>query len=247
MRKRRRSDGEHMLRISRMRAASVFAVLALAAAAAAPSEAYAAAETPAVPAASETASVPEPSGENGYTAQPGQQEENVRGAAELSVSLPVPEAQTSAAKWAAGPDALIIRDAGGEISVCGTDGTEKTGTAADAVSVPEKKTEEDCGKQKRDPVSLGRFRITHYCPCAVCCGAGGGKFTASGTVPEAGRTAAADPSVLPLGSRIVIGGHTYTVEDTGSAVNGKTVDIFVNTHSEALQKGTYTAEVYPAD
>ena len=40
---------------------------------------------------------------------------------------------------------------------------------------------------------LGKFYITHYCPCARCCGAGGGKVTASGTKPTAGRTVGVNP------------------------------------------------------
>lgn len=94
--------------------------------------------------------------------------------------------------------------------------------------------------------SLGSFRITHYCPCYYCCGAWGGN-TASGTVPTPGRTIAVDPSVIPLGSRVIINGNVYIAEDTGSAIKGKKIDIFVPDHSTALSYGVYYAEVYLAD
>ena len=95
--------------------------------------------------------------------------------------------------------------------------------------------------------SLGSFRITHYCPCFYCCGSWAGGNTASGTRPTPGRTIAVDPSVIPLGTRVIIGGQVYVAEDTGGAIKGNKIDIFVADHSTALAYGTYYAEVYLAD
>ena len=94
--------------------------------------------------------------------------------------------------------------------------------------------------------SLGRFKITHYCSCFYCTGAWGGTHTASGTVPTAGRTIAVDPKVIPLGSQVIINGHVYTAEDTGSAIKGNVIDIYVNDHSTALAYGVYYTDVYRA-
>ena len=88
----------------------------------------------------------------------------------------------------------------------------------------------------------GVCTITHYCPCSRCCGSWAGGATASGTTPTAGRTVAAD---LPFGTRLMINGHEYVVEDRG--VGGMWVDIFVNGHQEALDLGMYKAEVYIID
>ena len=85
----------------------------------------------------------------------------------------------------------------------------------------------------------GVCTITFYCPCSECCGEWAGGATASGTTPTAGRTVAAD---LPFGTRLLIDGQEYVVEDRG--VGGMWVDIFVNDHNEALQRGMYQAEVY---
>ena len=79
------------------------------------------------------------------------------------------------------------------------------------------------------------YKITAYCPCAKCCGKTSG-MTASGTKATAGRTVAAS-SKFAFGTKLNIGGHIYTVEDRGGAINGNKIDIFVNTHSEALQWG----------
>jgi 3D (Asp-Asp-Asp) domain-containing protein len=65
--------------------------------------------------------------------------------------------------------------------------------------------------------------------------------TASGTTSHVG-TVAADPAVLPLGSRIHVtgaGSYTgeYTVADTGTAVKGRHIDIYMPTHAEAKKFG----------
>ena len=79
------------------------------------------------------------------------------------------------------------------------------------------------------------YKITAYCPCSKCCGKTSGR-TASGTKATAGRTVAAS-SKFAFGTKLNIGGHVYTVEDRGGAINGNKIDIFVNTHAEALQWG----------
>ena len=89
---------------------------------------------------------------------------------------------------------------------------------------------------------LGKYRITYYCPCFKCCGRY--KKTASGTNPKAGRTISVDPKKIKLGSKVKIGNKTYIAEDTGGAIKGNRIDIFVKTHKEALQKGIKYKKVY---
>jgi 3D (Asp-Asp-Asp) domain-containing protein len=91
--------------------------------------------------------------------------------------------------------------------------------------------------------ALGIFTITHYCPCEKCCGKSDGT-TATGTTATEGRTIAVDPEVIPLGSQVEIGGQVYTAEDVGGAIKGNEVDVFVNSHSEALSRGKFTREVF---
>ena len=79
------------------------------------------------------------------------------------------------------------------------------------------------------------YKITAYCPCSKCCGKTTGR-TASGTQATAGRTVAASGK-FAFGTKLNIGGHVYTVEDRGGAINGNKIDIFVNSHAEALQWG----------
>ena len=79
------------------------------------------------------------------------------------------------------------------------------------------------------------YKITAYCPCAKCCGKTNGR-TASGTTATPGRTVAAS-SQFAFGTKLNIGGHVYTVEDRGGAINGNKIDIFVSSHAQALQWG----------
>lgn len=88
--------------------------------------------------------------------------------------------------------------------------------------------------------SIGECRITHYCSCAKCCGKSDG-ITASGAQATVGRTVAVDPDVIPLGSEVLINGQIYIAEDTGA--KGSHVDIYVCSHDQALQMGTYRTEV----
>lgn len=82
---------------------------------------------------------------------------------------------------------------------------------------------------------VGYFKLTAYCGCSKCCGKSTG-ITASGTKATAGRTIAAS-SQYSFGTKLVINGHTYTVEDRGGAIKGNKIDIYFNSHSEALAFG----------
>ena len=79
------------------------------------------------------------------------------------------------------------------------------------------------------------YKITAYCPCAKCCGKTNG-ITAMGTHATAGRTVAASAK-FAFGTKLNINGHVYTVEDRGGAINGNKIDIYVNSHAEALAWG----------
>lgn len=85
-------------------------------------------------------------------------------------------------------------------------------------------------------VDLGEFKITGYCPCVKCCGKSDG-ITSTGVVAQANRTIAVDPKVIPYGTVLLIDGKEYVAEDCGGAINGKRIDMFYDTHQEALEWG----------
>lgn len=84
--------------------------------------------------------------------------------------------------------------------------------------------------------SVKVYKVTAYCSCAKCCGGHANGYTASGTRATAGRTVAA-ASNFSFGTKLNINGRTYVVEDRGGAINGNRIDIYVNSHSEALAWG----------
>ena len=90
---------------------------------------------------------------------------------------------------------------------------------------------------------LGTFVLTAYDPCIKCCGKTDG-ITATGTKGKTGRTIAVDPSVIPYGTRVLIGGYVYIAEDTGSAIKGRHIDMFMDTHDVAMQFGRRIGQVY---
>ena len=89
---------------------------------------------------------------------------------------------------------------------------------------------------------LGQFVLTGYCPCAICCGKTNG-VTASGRPARANHTIAADRR-FAFGTQMIINNMVYTVDDRGGAIKGNRIDIFFNTHSEALKFGRRRGDVY---
>lgn len=90
---------------------------------------------------------------------------------------------------------------------------------------------------------LGEYTLTAYCGCRHCSGGWGNK-TSTGTTCKAGRTIAVDSKVIPYGSTIKINGHEYTAEDCGGGIKGKHIDIYFDSHSEAINFGIQKAKVY---
>ena len=92
---------------------------------------------------------------------------------------------------------------------------------------------------------LENFQITYYCPCEICCDKAS-KVTASGTPVAEGKTIATDPNVIPYGTKVIIGGHVFTAEDTGRKVQGNQISIYVNNHAEVSASDTENTDVYLA-
>lgn len=93
-------------------------------------------------------------------------------------------------------------------------------------------------------VSLGVWKITHYCCEAYehICGDGDG-LTATGEPVRPG-IVAVDPRVIPYGSIVVIDGVEYLAADCGGSIKGQRIDIAVLTHEEALERGVRYLEVF---
>jgi len=86
---------------------------------------------------------------------------------------------------------------------------------------------------------VGEFTVTAYCSCQKCCGREAQGITASGKKVGRGMIAA-DWGVLPQGARVrlaIFPGRTFVVEDTGSAITGNRIDVWLPSHQAAIEFG----------
>ena len=105
-------------------------------------------------------------------------------------------------------------------------------------------------KSVRVGESLGNVVTSGYCSCSICCGQWAGGATASGAYPQANHTIAVDASdpFVPMGTKVIMNGVEYTVEDTGAfARYGVQFDVYYADHASASAHGHQTWEAYLAD
>lgn len=115
----------------------------------------------------------------------------------------------------------------------GTEGASGPGAPA---------ADDSSGGSAQKGQSLGMFITTAYCGCSSC--SGGHGTTYSGTVPKENHTVSADLDIYPIGTKLMIGDTVYTVEDKGSSVVGNKVDIYFDTHQEAVAYGRKEVEAF---
>lgn len=117
---------------------------------------------------------------------------------------------------------------------------EKEAIEAGRIDAAEREEKEKLENAVANGTYLGKFKLTAYCSCSQCCGQWANGITASGTTASAGRTVAM--SGVPFGTKLLINGTVYTVEDRGTPYGH--VDIYFDSHGAALQFGRQYADVY---
>lgn len=86
------------------------------------------------------------------------------------------------------------------------------------------------------------YVVTAYCPCMKCCGKTDG-ITASGVKAREGITVAMNKSI-PFGTKIYIDGvGERIVQDRGGSIKGNRIDLYFDSHQEALNFGRQTKQV----
>ena len=89
---------------------------------------------------------------------------------------------------------------------------------------------------------IKEYVITAYCPCVRCCGKSDG-ITASGVKATEGVTVAMDKS-MTFGTKIYIDGvGERIVQDRGGSIKGNRIDLYFDSHQEALNFGRQTKQV----
>ena len=154
-----------------------------------------------------------------------------------------PERQLASLDAAQEPEMVVVEQEPTQEEQIATDEPQDAENAIETVAVAQRY------------VSLGEFKLTSYCACEKCCGywatirpldTNGDPivYTASGAVARQGVTVAADISVLPFGTVILIGGDEFVVQDVGGGVNGKHIDIYFDDHQMALAFGVQYQTIY---
>jgi 3D (Asp-Asp-Asp) domain-containing protein len=109
-----------------------------------------------------------------------------------------------------------------------------------AEEIQQLETEREASRMIDEEVSRGAERILTMEATAYTWT---GNRTASGTWPAVG-TAAVDPEVIPLGTRLWIEGYGPAVAlDTGGLVKGNIIDVYLPTEDECWQWGRRQVEV----
>lgn len=93
--------------------------------------------------------------------------------------------------------------------------------------------------------SLGEYEITAYCACELCCGEWADGMTFTGEIATEGVTIATYPDDIALGSTVYIEGIGERVaQDIGGSIYENRIDLFFDSHSDALKFGRQTLEVW---
>ena len=91
---------------------------------------------------------------------------------------------------------------------------------------------------------IERVRVTAYCPCSKCCGKWADGITASGHKIQSGDRFVAAPRSIPFGTVLDIPGYgKVPVLDRGGSITEGRLDVFFDTHQEALNWGVQWLDI----
>lgn len=131
---------------------------------------------------------------------------------------------------------------------------QKVNANSEIIEAPEDEKVQEETKYK----DVLEVTATAYCLCQKCCGKTPDHpdygYTATGLkiVPGTGmKVIAVDPTVIPLKSHVYVEGmngawdYGYAIAaDTGGAIKNHKIDLYMDSHSEALKWGRRTVKVY---
>jgi len=87
-------------------------------------------------------------------------------------------------------------------------------------------------------ILLRPMEVTAYCKCESCCGNQSPGITASGYTIRQGDKLVAAPQTFKFGTQIFIPGYGLaSVRDRGGAIQGSRLDVYFDSHKEALKWG----------
>ncbi|WP_243008894.1 3D domain-containing protein [Clostridium sp. AM58-1XD] len=123
-----------------------------------------------------------------------------------------------------------------------SDSAKSSGKAKSSESSKPAESAKAADTSSKKGKSLGTFSVTGYCTCPQCIIGQG--LTYSGKKPTGNHTISADLNKFPLGTKLMIDGIIYTVEDTGGGMVGNKLDIYFDNHAAAAGFGRQNKEVF---
>ncbi len=119
-----------------------------------------------------------------------------------------------------------------------------SGGTASAAKAPAKKPAKTPSRSNDDTVTK-EFIANASAYTASCRGCSGITKTGLNLKKNPSlKVIAVDPNVIPLGSKVYVEGYGYAVAgDIGGAIKGNRIDVFVPTHSQAIQWGRKNVRV----
>ncbi|MGE7592284.1 LysM peptidoglycan-binding domain-containing protein [Peribacillus frigoritolerans] len=149
---------------------------------------------------------------------------------------------------------IVIKPAANKVEAASVGPAQKSGQAAQAeqsesaeqTKPVEQSEPADSNNESQDQAESGKeITVSATAYTADCQGCSG--TTATGVDLKANPDAkviAVDPSVIPLGSKVYVEGYGYaTAADTGGAIKGNRVDIFVPNEQDAVNWGVKNVKV----
>lgn len=96
--------------------------------------------------------------------------------------------------------------------------------------------------------SLGMYEVTAYCACESCTGPYNDGITYSGEPAVEGITIAADTKKHGIGTELYIEGVGWrTVQDIGGSIYNNKIDVYFDSHQDALNFGRQQLEVWEVE
>jgi len=103
------------------------------------------------------------------------------------------------------------------------------------------------GCEGTDEWQTVRMRVTAYCPCPKCCGKYSDGITASGRKIRPGDSFVAADKKYPFGTEMIVPGYgsgePVKVLDRGGVIRGNRLDVFFESHEDALKWGVRNLDV----
>ncbi|OLS39866.1 3D domain-containing protein [Bacillus sp. MRMR6] len=143
---------------------------------------------------------------------------------------------------------IVIYNTGEEVTPNPKSDTEESVTSDSTeqeTGVNEDITTNNTQKTVETETEVQELTVTATAYTASCEGCSG--ITATGVNildnPDE-KVIAVDPSVIPLGSKVYVEGYGYaTAADTGGAIKGNKIDVFIPEHEDAINWGVKKVEV----